>query len=124
MLFFFNGFELFSSGGGVFPLIELGCPHDFAVDSVEDSFSDLSYLRFGGVDQLAGWFVGEVRFVVFEGYECFFVSCLVYSVVFTQFRCDVFVFCVDGFYGVRLCFLAGLGDVLFKKSLYADGSRL
>ena len=50
-----------------FPLVELGCSHDFAVDSVEDSFADLAYLRFGGVDQPAGWFVGEVRFVVFEG---------------------------------------------------------
>ena len=59
--------------------------------------------------------VGDVRFVVFEGYECFFVSCLVYSVVYTQFRCDFFVFCVDGLYGVRLCFFVGLGDVLFEK---------
>ena len=25
------------------------------------------YLRFGGVDQPTGWFVGDVRFVVFEG---------------------------------------------------------
>ena len=72
----FYGFEPLDCGGGVFPLVELGCSHDFAVNSVEDSFADLSYLRFGGVDQPAGWFVGEVRFVVFEGYECFFVSCL------------------------------------------------
>ena len=48
-------------------------------------------------------------------YECFFASCLVYSVVYTQFRCDVFVFCVDGLYGVRLCFFVGLGNVLFEK---------
>ena len=68
-----------------------------------------------GVDQSAGWFVGEVRFVVFDGYECFFVSCLVYPVVYTQFRRDVFVFCVDGLEGVRLCFFVGLGDVLFEK---------
>ena len=96
-------------------MVELGCSHDFAVDSVEDSFADLSYLRFGVVDRLTGWFVGEVRFAVFEGYECLFVSCLVYSVVYTQFRCDVLVFCVDGLYGVRLCFFVGLGDVLFEK---------
>ena len=95
---FFMDLKPVDCGGGAFPLVELGCSHDFAVDSVEDSFADLAYLRFGGVDQPAGWFVGEVRFVVFEGYECFFVSCLVYSVVYTQFRCDVFVFCVDGLY--------------------------
>ena len=71
MLFVFYGFEPPDCGGGVFPLIELGCSHDSAVDPVEDSFADFSYLRFGGVDQPAGWFVGEVRFVVFEGYECF-----------------------------------------------------
>ena len=53
--------------------------------------------------------------VVFEGYECFFVSCLVYPVVYTQFRCDVSVFCVDGLDGVRLCFFVELGDVLFEK---------
>ena len=96
-------------------MIALGCSHDCAVDSVKDSFADLSYLRFGGVDQSRGWFVGEVRFVVFDGYEYFFVSCLVYSVVYTQFRCDVFVFCVNGLYGVRLWFFVGLGDVLFEK---------
>jgi len=100
-------------------LPELGCSHDFAIDSVKDSFADLSYLRFGGVNQLAGWFVVDVRFMVFEGYEFFFVSCLVYSVVYTQFRCDVFVFCVDGLYGVRLCFFVGLGDVLFEKVVLA-----
>ena len=102
---FFYGFEPLDCGGCVFQLVELGCSHDFAVDSVEDSFADLSYLRFGGVDQSAGYFVGEVRFVVFEGYECFFVSCFAYSVVYTQFRFDVLVFFVDRLYGVRLCFL-------------------
>ena len=115
MLFIFYGFEPLDCGGCVFSLVELGCSHDFAVDSVEDSFADLSYLRFGGVDQSTGWSVGEVRFVVFEGYECLFVGCLVYSAVYTQLRCDVLVFCVDGLYGVRLCFFVGLGDVLFEK---------
>ena len=66
----FYGFEPLDCGGGAFPLVEFGCSHDFAVNSVEDSFADLAYLRFGGVDQSAGWFIGEVRFVVFEGYEC------------------------------------------------------
>jgi len=66
---FFYGFEPLNCGGGVFPLIELGCSHDFAVDSVEDYFADLSYLRFGGVHQSVGWCVGEVRFVVFEKLE-------------------------------------------------------
>ena len=68
MLFVFYGFEPPDCGGGVFPLVELGCSHDSAVDSVEDSFADFSYLRFGGVDQPAGWFVGEVRFMVFDMY--------------------------------------------------------
>ena len=85
----------------LFHWFELCCSHDFAVDSVEDSFADLAYLRFGGLDQSAGWFVGEVRFVAFEGYECFFVSCLAYPVVYTQFRSQFrtlssilsFVFC-------------------------------
>ena len=63
MLFVFYGFEPLDCGGGAFPLVQLGCSHDFAVDSVEDSFADLAYLRFGGVDQSAGWFLGEVRFV-------------------------------------------------------------
>ena len=39
--FVFYGFEPLDCGGGVFPLVELGCSHDFAVDSVEDSFADL-----------------------------------------------------------------------------------
>ena len=65
MLFVFYGFEPPDCGGSVFPLVELGCSHDSAVNSVEDSFADFSYLRFGGVDQPAGWFVGEVRFVVY-----------------------------------------------------------
>ena len=38
MLFVFYGFEPLDCGGGAFPLVELGCSHDFAVDSVEDSF--------------------------------------------------------------------------------------
>ena len=117
-LVFFYGFEPLDCGGGVFPLVEHGCSHDFTVDSVEDSFAGLSYLRFGGVDQPAGWFVGEVRFVVFEGYECFFVSCLVYSLIYTQFRCDVFVFCVDGLYDIRLVMFCS------RRSLYADGSSV
>ena len=54
MLFVFYGFEPPDCGGGVFPLVELGCSHDSAVNSVEDSFADFSYLRFGGVDQPAG----------------------------------------------------------------------
>ena len=51
-----------------FPLVEHVHSHDFAVNSVKDSSADLAYLRFGRVDQPAGGFVGEVRFVVFESY--------------------------------------------------------
>ena len=51
-------FEPPDCGGAVFPLVELGYSHDSAVNSVEGSFADFSYLRFGGVDQPAGWFVG------------------------------------------------------------------
>ena len=38
---------MINDGGGVFPLVELCCSHDSAVNSVEDSFADFSYLRFG-----------------------------------------------------------------------------
>ena len=44
MLLVFYGFEPLDYGGGVFPLVEVGCSYDFAVDSVEDSFADLAYL--------------------------------------------------------------------------------
>ena len=44
MLLVFYGFEPLDYGDGVFPLVELGCSYDFAVDSVEDSFADLVYL--------------------------------------------------------------------------------
>ena len=88
---FLYGFEPLDCGGCVFSLVELGCSHDFAVDSVEDSFADLSYLRFGGVEQSTGWFVGEVRFAVFEGYECLFASCLVYSVVCSLYSVCMYV---------------------------------
>ena len=54
MLFVFYGFEPPDCGGGVFPLVEVGCSHDSAVNSVKDSFAEFSYLRFGGVDQPAG----------------------------------------------------------------------
>ena len=48
MLLVFYGFEPLDYRGSVFPLVELGCSHDFAVDSVEDSFADLAYLSLVG----------------------------------------------------------------------------
>ena len=42
----FYGFEPLDCGGGVFPLVELGCSHDFTADSVEDSSADLAHPRF------------------------------------------------------------------------------
>ena len=33
VLFVFYGFKPLDCGGGAFPLVELGCSHDFAVDS-------------------------------------------------------------------------------------------
>ena len=38
---FFMDLKPVDCGGGAFPLVELGCSHDFAVDSVEDSFAIL-----------------------------------------------------------------------------------
>lgn len=51
--------------------------------------------------------------MVFQCYECVFVSSSVYSVVDTQLRCDFFVFCVDVSYGIRMRLFVGLCDVLF-----------
>ena len=45
------------------------CSRDFVDDSVEDCFADSANLGFGGVDQSAGRFVNEVRFVVSQSYE-------------------------------------------------------
>lgn len=49
VVFFLYGFEPLDCGGGVYPLVDFGCSHGFDVDSSEDSFADLAYLRFGGV---------------------------------------------------------------------------
>ena len=43
---FFYGFESLNCRGGVFPLVELGWPHEFTADSVEDSSADLAHPRF------------------------------------------------------------------------------
>ena len=67
--FAFNGFKPLYHRCRVSPLVELGCSRDFVVDSVEDCFADSANIGFGGVDQSAGRFVSEVRFVVPQCYE-------------------------------------------------------
>ena len=40
-------------------------------------------------------------------FECVFVGCGVHPVIDAQFRCDVFVFWMDGSCGIQLCFFWG-----------------
>lgn len=50
VLFLFNIFKQLDHGGRVFPLVEFGCFHDFAVDSVEDFFAYFAYLGLSRID--------------------------------------------------------------------------
>ena len=50
LVFVFNDFKPLDHGCCIFQLVEFGCSHDFAVDSIEDRFADFAYLGFGGVD--------------------------------------------------------------------------
>ena len=47
-------------------------------------------------------------------FECVFVGCGVHPVIDAQFRCDVFVFWMDGSCGIQLCFFVGLCDIAFS----------
>ena len=51
--------------------------------------------------------------MVLQCYKCVLVGSSVYSVIDTQLRCDLFVFCMDVPYGVRMGLFAELSDVLF-----------
>ena len=92
VLFVFDRFEPVDYGCGVFPSVEVAFFRDCAVDAVEDLFADFVYLGLRGVDESAARFVCEVWLVNLKCYECVFIGCSVYSVVDSQFCCDVFIF--------------------------------
>ena len=50
LLFVIDGLKPLDHGCRVFPLIEIGCSRDFAVDSVEDLFAYFAYFGFSWVD--------------------------------------------------------------------------
>ena len=59
-LFVFDRFESVDYGCSVFPLIEVAFFRDCALDVVKDLFADFAYFGLCGVDESAGWLVGEV----------------------------------------------------------------
>ena len=101
VLFLFNSFKQLDHGGRVFPLVEFGCFHDFAVDSVEDILLILP------ISDLVGLISRQVGFLAKFGLWSFsvLISSSVYSVIDTKFRCDFFVFRMNVSYGIGMRFL-------------------
>ena len=95
----------------LYPLVEVGCLCACAVDAIEDFSADFAYLGLG-VDESAGRFVCEIRLVILKCYECVFVGCSVQSVVDSQFCRNGFVFFIDCFCRLGLCFLVRFCDVV------------